>query len=373
MKIVQVVAYYPPHLGGMQNAIKGLSENLARRGHQVQVFTSDIGCKRTRLITNKNLKVHRLTAWELVRSSPILPSLFFKLIKIPKNSIIHLHIAQVFIPEIVFLVSKLKGIPYITHIRLDVEPTTKWGLLLPIYKKVFLSKVLKSSLRIIVPTKGYIDLINKKYKISKNKIYVIPNGVDFKNFKSLSKELHNPVRLLFVGRLSIQKNVPLLIKSFKLITEKKFRDVELHIVGDGEEKDKIINLIKKEKLEKKIVLHGVLRGRKLYEIYSSSDIFIMTSKYESFGNVLIEAMASGLPIIASDILAVRNVIENNKNGLLVKQTPEDFAIAIEKLLDNSQLRERIIENALEEVKKYNWDKIVEKFEKVYIGVLNENK
>jgi glycosyltransferase involved in cell wall biosynthesis len=82
-------------------------------------------------------------------------------------------------------------------------------------------------------------------------------------------------------------------------------------------------------------------------------------------------MASGLPIVASNIPAVRNVVENNKTGLLVKLTPEDFSKGIEKLLMNSKLREKLIENGLEEVKKYNWDRIVEKFEKVYIEVLNE--
>ena len=139
-------------------------------------------------------------------------------------------------------------------------------------------------------------------------------------------------------------------------------------MGDGEEKSKIINLIKVEKLEKKVILHGALSEKRLYKIFSNSDIFILTSRYESFGLVLIEAMASGLPIVASNILAVRNVVENGKTGLLVKTTPEDFAKAIEKLLNNFQLREKLIKNGLEEVKKYSWNKIIEKFEDVYRSV-----
>ena len=57
MKVVQVVSYYPPHLGGMENVAKEISENLAKRGHQVKVFTSDIGCKRDKLTSTKNLKI----------------------------------------------------------------------------------------------------------------------------------------------------------------------------------------------------------------------------------------------------------------------------------------------------------------------------
>ena len=367
MKIVQIVPYYPPHLGGMENVVKEMSENLAKRGHQVKVFTSDIGCKNVKLKSTKNLKINWLLGWEFSHS-PILPSLFFKLIRIPKDSIMHVHIAQAFVPEIVFLISKLRGIPYIAHIHLDVGPSTKMGFLLPFYKKVFLQKVLSSSSKIIVPTKDYIDLVSKKYTISKNKIYKIPCGVDLKNFQSLSGKSHDLIRLLFVGRLSIQKNVPLLIRSFKKITEKNLRNIELHIVGDGKEKSKIINLIKAEKLEKKVILHGALRGKRLYKIFSNSDIFILTSRLESFGIVLIEAMASGLPIVVSNIPAVRNVVENGKTGLLVKPSPEHFAKAIEKLLNNSQLRKKLIKNGLEEAKKYNWDKIVEKYEDVYQNV-----
>jgi len=89
---------------------------------------------------------------------------------------------------------------------------------------------------------------------------------------------------------------------------------------------------------------------------------------DRFGIVLIEAMASGLPIVVSNIPAVRNIVENGKTGLLVKPSAEDFAKAIEKLLNSSQLRKKLIKNGLEEAKKYNWDKIVEKYEDVYQNV-----
>ena len=371
MKVVQVVSYYPPHIGGIEKFVKEVSDRLAKKGHHVEVFTSDVGLKKERDISTVNLNIHRLKSWEFAHSA-IIPSLFFKLLKISKDSVIHVHVAQIMIPEIVYLVSKIKSIPYIAYIHGDAEPSGKMGFLLPFYKKVFLQRVLNSALKIVVPTEDYIDLISKKYAISKTKIYVVPPGIDLKNFKRLSLKLHNPIRLLFVGRLAKQKNIPLLIKSFKKIIDNNDFNIELHIVGEGEDKNKINQLIKTLKLENKVVLHGRLPEKRLYEIYSNSDIFILSSIYESFGIVLIEAMASGLPIVASNILAVRNVVENNKTGLLVKLTPEDFAKAIEKLLNNSQLREKLIKNGLEEVKKYNWDKTVSKFEWIYKEVIHDN-
>lgn len=368
MKIIQVAAYYPPHIGGMENCVKEISERLAGKGNKVEVFVSDIGCKKERLSSTNNLNIHYLKSWVIAHTT-ITPSLFFLLLKMSKDSIIHLHIAQAIIPEIVFLVSKIKKIPYIAHIHADVEPSGIMGFLLPFYKKVFLQRVLNSALKIIVPSKDYIDLVSKKYAISKAKIYEIPLGVNLKYFNSISNKMHSPIRLLFVGRFADQKNIPLLIQSFKLVIERNHQDIELHIVGDGEEKNKIIALIKSENLVKKVILHGELRGKKLYKTYSNSDIFILTSKYESFGLVLIEAMASGLPIIASNIPAVGNIIENGKTGLLVKTTPEDFAEAIEKLLNNPKLREKLSENVLEDVKKYEWNKSVQKFERIYSEVM----
>src|SRR4030042_751053 len=372
MKIVQIVAYYPPHIGGMENCVKEISNRLAGKGHEVEVFTSDIGCKKHRQSPTDNPYIHYLRSREFAHTA-IIPSLFFKLLKVPGDSIIHVHVAQVIIPEIVYLISKIKKIPYIAHIHADVSPSGKLGFLLPFYKKMFLQRILNSASKIVVPTTDYVNLISKKYAIPKTKIYKIPNGVNLEHFRSISTRLHNPVRLLSVGRLSKPKNIPLLIQSFKLVIGNNSRNAELHIVGEGEEKSRISSLIKREELEKKVSLHGTLMGKDLYDLYSYSDIFILTSECESFGLVLIEAMASGLPVVVSDITSVKNIVKNNITGLLVKQTPEDFAQAVEKLLCNPGLRKKIIENGLQEAKKYDWNEIVRKFEHIYELVHKNSK
>jgi glycosyltransferase involved in cell wall biosynthesis len=371
LHIIQATAYYPPHLGGMENCAREISEKLSQKGNIVEVFTSNIDCKNSIFKSVKNLKVNYLESYE-VAHTPIIPSLFIALMKIPKNSIIHLHVAQAFVPEIVWLVSKIRKIPYIAHMHLDVGPSGKLGFMLPIYKKFLLGNILHSASRVIVPTKDYVSLIIRKYKISNKKIVIIPSGVDLDNFKP-SKEKHvNSYKLLFVGRLSIQKNIPLLIKSFKRVVNNGIDNISLSIVGNGEEKDEIIDLIKRKKLEGKIIMHGALRGRKLYQMYKDSDIFILTSRAESFGIVLLEAMASGLPIIASNIPGIRNVIENGKTGLLVVPTEENFTKAIELLTSDNELRVKLIKNGLKESKKYDWNTISTTLEGIYKEVLNEN-
>jgi len=371
MKIIQIAPYYPPHLGGMESCVREISEKLAKKGHSIEVFASNIGSEEEKPKSIKNLTVRYLKAWDFAHT-PLIPSLFFKLTTISKDSVMHVHVSQPLIPEIAWLISKIRKISYIAHVHVDIEPTGKMGFLLPFYKKFFLKRVLRAASKIVVPTRDYAALISKKYVIPEHKIAVIPYGVDLNNFKSISTELHNPIKLLFVGRLAKQKNIPLLINSLKKIIDKNDFNIELHVVGDGEEKNKIALLIKALKLDDKVILHGSLIGNRLYQIYSNSDIFILPSAYESFGIVLIEAMASGLPIVVSDIPAVGNVIENEKTGLLTKLTPEDFSKAIETMITNSELREGLIRNGLKEVKKYDWDKIVSKFECIYKEAAYDN-
>jgi len=363
MKIVQIISHYPPHLGGMQNIAREISERLAIKGNQVEVFTSDIGCKKDKLTSTKNLKIYYLKSWDFAHS-PIIPSLFFKLLKISKDSIIHIHAAQCFVPEVVYLVSKIKKIPYVVHIHLDVRPSGKLGFLLPLYKKVILKRVLKSASKIIVPGKEYRTLINKKYNILEN-IIIIPNGVGEEFFINKENVSSKHTNLLFVGRLSVQKNIPKLIDVASLIKSK----VVLHIIGDGEKKKEIEKLISDKKL-KNVILHGKKTGKDLINFYKNADIFILTSDIEAMPLVLLEAMASGTPIVASDVLGIREPV--GKTGILVRPpTPENFARAIDNLIEDKILMNTLSKRGRKKAKNYDWNKIVEKFENVYREVLNE--
>ena len=135
MRIIQITSYYPPRIGGVPNVTRELSERLAKKGHQVEVFASNIDCNKGKLKSTKNLKIHYLKSWVFAHT-PIISSLFFQLLTISKDSIIHLHVAPPFVPEIVYLVSKIKNIPYIIHLHTDLGPSGKLGFLLPFYKSV---------------------------------------------------------------------------------------------------------------------------------------------------------------------------------------------------------------------------------------------
>lgn len=364
MKIIQVTSRYPPNIGGLQNCARELSERLAQKGHEVEVFTSDIGCSKGKLKSTQNLEIHYLKGFEFAHT-PIIPSLLPRLLKAPKDSVIHVHVAKALVPEIVFLASKIRKIPYVAHFHSDVEPSGRLGFLLPLYKKVFLKQVLKSADRIIVLSEEYRNIISKKYNISE-KTVVIPNGVSGEFFIDKKPISSKNINLLFVGRLAIQKNVPRLVRAASLVRHK----VTLHIIGDGEEGSKIQKIISDKKM-KNVILHGEKRGSELTDFYKSADIFLLPSDYEGLPLVLLEAMASGTPIIASDVRGISGLIGDV--GVLVDHpTAEGFAKAIDALIENMELRKQLSQKGREKAKQYDWSSIVDKFENIYEEVLNEN-
>jgi len=361
MKIAQVVSYYPPHLGGMENVAREISERLAIKGNQVEVFTSDIGCNKGKLRSTKNLKIHYLKSWEFAHTA-IMPSLFFKLLKISKDSIIHVHIAQPLVPEVVYLVSKIKKIPYIAHVHGEPRPSGKFGFLFPLYKKLFKEKILLKAEKVICLSEDYKQFINKKYGINESKIIVIPNGVSERFFVNKENVSSKHTNLLFVGRLDFQKNLPKLINVVSLIKSK----VVLHIIGDGEKKKEIEKLIYDKKL-KNVILYGKKTGKDIVNFYKNADIFILTSVHEGLPLVLLEAMASCTPIVAPDIIGIRGFVK--KAGILVNPpTPENFARVIDDLIEDKKLINILAQRGRKKANNYDWNKIVKKFEDVYENV-----
>lgn len=372
MRIVHVTGYYPPHVGGMEYRTKNLAENIAKRGYGVEVITSDIGCHKNKIPSTDKLIVRYLKSFETAHT-PIMPSLPLRLMLLPRDSVIHLHISQAILSEVTFLICKLRGLGYLAHIHLDVDASGPMGFLLPFYKKYFLSRVIKGADAITVLTDYYKKLISEKYDIKKSKITVIPNGTYFKAAKNRKKTLHSPIRLLFVGRLSVQKNVPLLLKAFSICIYQYKMNILLRIAGDGEKREEIENLIKKLKLSRYVFMLGSVSPAQVQKLYNTSDVFILSSNSESFGTVVIEAMATGTPVVATDIPAMRNIIKHKVNGVLVKQNSDDMARVIYNLCKDSSLRERIVKNALIEVKRYNWETVTNKYEKVYRNIFLSKK
>ena len=171
-------------------------------------------------------------------------------------------------------------------------------------------------------------------------LVVIPNPI---NDEAITNKVANRRRkvIVGVGRLNKQKNFDLLINSFNLIKH-EFPEYNIEIYGQGPEKQHLLDLIKSLGLNERITLMGT-RDKVMETIYDSS-LYVMSSNFEGFPNALIEAMASGLPVICTDFPTgtANEIIENGKNGYIVPVGDEEkMSIAMRKILNSNKLQQEM--------------------------------
>jgi glycosyltransferase involved in cell wall biosynthesis/peptidoglycan/xylan/chitin deacetylase (PgdA/CDA1 family) len=360
--VAQVVAYYPPHIGGMEVVAQEISIELARRKYPVTVFTSTFGSHNSNDNTSY-YRVERLEGPEFAHT-PILWSLPFRLLSLPRNSIVHVHISQAGFPEMAWLAAKLKNLRLVMHFHLDVGPSGTLGFVLPLYKKMFLGPVLRSSQKVIVFSDEQAELVHQKYGVREKNIAVIPNGIR-KEFFSTKQRLnpHNSLRLLYVGRLNTQKRVDRIIEAVSLLKI----PVQLTIVGEGELRPELEALVQKLGLQN-VYFTGKKFSDELQKEYLKADVFLTSSDQEGMSLVALEALASGLPIVGSNVIGTKELI--NGVGILVDEPyPKTFADVITKLWEDPNELRALSEKSSEKAKQYSWEKLIGQLEKAYKEIL----
>lgn len=355
--VVHVVNRYPPALGGMEKVVQALARSQHKLGVDVTVLTSDDGSDELPP-EDEPFPVIRLKSSALAHTQ-IMPGLFPRLLGLDRDTVLHLHVAAALLPELVWVYSKLRRHRYVASVHLDVPPSSRFGrALLTPYKNIFLKRVLRDADAIWVPTDDYQDLISHKYSIPRQRIFPIRCGTAHRivdHPKTLSPT--GTRRILFVGRLAVQKNVSALLESLSVFVRKYHRDVHLKLAGDGELRSELEAEVRRHGLADIVTFAGVLHGEALEAAYQEADVLALTSTQESFGLVFIEAMTKGVPIVTVDIPAVRNVVENQVNGVLAQQDPESVADAIHAVLADPARYEQMSRNNLAKARNYDWDAV----------------
>jgi len=211
------------------------------------------------------------------------------------------------------------------------------------------------------------------------KPHIIPMGVDVDRFSrgqraSLRHELpENELLILFVGRLVESKGIHDLLKAFSLISPEMHARTTLWIVGDGEYRPRLEQDAKALGIGDKTRFWGQVSNHLLPNFYAAADLFVLPSveaaggDSEGQGVVLLEAFAARACVVATRVGGITEVVEDGHRGVLVEsRRPEQLAAAIEKLLNNEELRLQLAENAFDQVKRhYDWRKIAQDFEELY--------
>jgi len=228
----------------------------------------------------------------------------------------------------------------------------------PLYRKYLLKTIYKlpNVKKIITCSSEIENKLNNNYKLENTK--TIYNPVDFEliNQKLIAPKPFKFDYILAIGRLSRQKGFDILVKSFAKTNLKK--KVKLVILGEGKERKNLEELIVKYDLKSQVLLFGKVDNPFIYLKYAK--FFILPSRYEGFGNALLEALACRAPVIATDCeTGSPEIVENGKNGLLVPVEDEEaLKLAMEKLFYDGELYRRLKENTRKSIEKYDVSNII---------------
>jgi glycosyltransferase involved in cell wall biosynthesis len=224
---------------------------------------------------------------------------------------------------------------------------------------------------VVVTSRGVGDDLVDNYGVPRAKIRVVHNPVDLAAVTSLADEpvdaaleRQHPA-VAAAGRLAGVKNYPLLIDAIAGL--RSGTPVHVWILGDGVERVALEERARSAGLADRIHFLGFQQNP--WRFIRRADVFVLTSTYEGFGNVLIEAMACGTPVIATRSLGTVEIIEHEVNGLLVDHEPSAVASAIARVLDDEPLRARLLAAARESVEHYGLARVAARYEQLFQEVL----
>ena len=371
MKILMLNYEFPPIGGGAANAhLRLLRQYAEKDGLQVDVLTS---APKPGLVTEKfseNITIHKvgihkkdLHFWRkveviewLARARPR----YRELLRENDYDVVH---AFSGFPTGWLCRRTAHRLPYIIslrgsdvpgrHARLQLE----YKVLAPVFRAIW-----RNAASVVACSEG---LKNRALRFMPSvSIDVIPNGVELDRFCPADRdEESETLRLLTVGRLSATKRVDMLVNAVKLL-HREGRDVRLTIVGGGQFEQQLRESVSGKDLRDVVRIAGRVEPEKMSEIYRDNDIFISASVQEGMSNAMLEAMASGLPIITTRCEGVEELITDN--GVIVEDAnAEDIAAAIRGLADNPQARKEMSAAARSRAQTFTWDRVAQEYLDLY--------
>ena len=248
--------------------------------------------------------------------------------------------------------AKRKNVPLIFTWHTLYDKYVHFAPIIP--KKIALSYVVKKAVNyanaadfVIIPTESVKKII-ENWGVKNKNIEAISSGIDESNFLNPGRELirkrynisDNEVLLFSVCRLTKEKNVEFLfeavVEALKANDKSKFL-----VISEGDLRDELEALIRKENLSDRVIFAGIISRDKIKDYFAAGDIFVYASKSETQGMIITEAMYMGLPIVAVNATGICDLVKNNVSGFLVPENRTQFANAVNKLVQDKNLREQL--------------------------------
>lgn len=262
------------------------------------------------------------------------------------------------------------GLPCIVSLRGADVPgyserfTLIYGLLTPLIRLIW-----KKAATVVSNSRGLKELALRTN--AQQEIGIIYNGIDTAEFFPGRSENQTPT-VLCVSRLTPRKGINYLISAMPEISE-KIPKVKLKIAGEGDAKNDLENQARNLELNN-IEFVGRVAHNALAKIYREASVFVLPSLNEGMSNTMLEALASGLPLVATDTGGTRELVEDGKNGYIVKmKDASDLAKKIIAILSDSELQKQMAQSSRKKAESLSWQSVAEQYEKLYekIGALKK--
>jgi len=368
LKIGILSQAYHPAVGGVTEHVDATAHALRARGHEVAVITSRFSEAESRGLTGNGYPVHRIGRNFAVPYNGAENNLTIgfglkgkleELLERERFDLLHLHCpVSPFLPLLALRIAKQPVVgTFHSTVMSDLAFRLFRGALLPSYRRIDRTLAVSEEARACV------------LRHFPGPVEILPNGVNLERFRpgipKLERFDDGTPNILFVGRHDPRKGLPELMRACWALARDGIR-FRLIVVGDGRLRRRIEGMARGP-LEGRVHFEGRVSNENLPGYYASSDIFCSPARGgESFGIVLLEAMASGVPIVATDLPGYRTVLTPGSEGLMVPtRDPGALRAALESLLSRPEQRAAMGARGIETSRRYAWPAIAERLEEIY--------
>jgi phosphatidylinositol alpha-mannosyltransferase len=365
LRILMVTDAYYPYPSGVSEYVHYLSNSLRRLGHKVDIVATSFGAledsKYDAIRMGRVFYVPLNKSYATVPVGFDIPAKMKYLIQGSRHDIIHLN-GPIF-PNLSYFALKYSNARTVSTFHTSSEKVKGTGR--GLFMKVFGGLNAKIDVRIAISKQA--QRTNEMYV--PGEYHIVPLGIDIKRFTPHGTRHVGMGQnsILFVGRMDFRKGLHRLIRAFAVVM-REVPDARLFVVGSGAARAKYERMADDYGIKDGVIFTGPASISELPEYFRSATVYTSPAEGgESFGLVLIEAMASGTPVVASCISGYDEVIENGRNGMLVDTAdPPAYAECLLKVLQGAQLRRGLISEGLKDVRtKYNWDIVGRRIEQFY--------
>ena len=376
MRIMQVIQFFSPEMGGSVGNVYGLSKTLVKMGHEVTICTTDFAFDEVYSRELAGVSIKKFPSkYGKYRYTPQMKDWLGRVIK--DYDILHLNNYWGYQNMIASSAAAKAGIPYVVSPHGSIPIIMNGFIKKYLFDIIFGVRILRKASRVI----GVSELERRQIAskgVHDDKIVTISNAVilppeDIRGGNEFRERYGIPedkMILLYLGRVHKRKGVDILIKAFSKLLKDGYSMV-LIVTGpdDGFIKGAQA-LIKELGIEKDVLLTGPLYGRDKYLAYCAADIYVLNSSYEIFGNTILEACSCGTPVVINDKGGIAGVV-SGKCGEVAKYDHRDLSKKIKVLLDSPQKRVSYGEAGYKMVREsFTWDKIAKQYESVYKEVVS---